>query len=424
MKAAEIPKKNIDLENLGMINQDLFYVKGELAKRYNKVLKNVFDFDCDADSFRIDKRGLSPELCKYLKEKYPERLEYGENYLNLKSANMFMVVVSPDQKNAPLIAPLTSYENELYNITNRLARHTIEDITQTEALFGQIENRISIFNSAYDLLQLRTIELGLETLNGTVGSILELRKFSDNLGKGKNALDPEYISSMQDIVKKVGDIRQRDVSEIFPIRREIHCFYVEFFKGIHCLRNFKNKEGLRTLLILHHQGSPRNIGEQILTMDLHDPSLVDVLHKYNFLEYDPKLIGRRISEIEDETLLSEGIDVVELTTFERERLVVKYSPKLPKSFRELKEIAGIIENSKADLDELLEDRDYEIKLKLSESSDEDEIVDHMLAELDPTDISRLYNSNRKKMLVEFPNLPLNRQRYIAHTIINKSQEVK
>ena len=76
------------------------------------------------------------------------------------------------------------------------------------------------------------------------------------------------------------------------------------------------------------------------------------------------------------------------------------------------------------MDELLEDRDYEIKLKLSESSDEDEIVDHMLAELDPTDISRLYNSNRKKMLVEFPNLPLNRQRYIAHTIINKSQEVK
>ena len=66
-----VPKTRIDLESLGLINQDLFNVEGNIASRYNVILKEIFELDSDLDAFRIDKRGLSPELSNYFAKKYP-----------------------------------------------------------------------------------------------------------------------------------------------------------------------------------------------------------------------------------------------------------------------------------------------------------------------------------------------------------------
>ena len=290
----EVPKKNIDLEKLGLINQDLFAVEGGLAKKYNHVLKEAFGFECDVDSFRVDKRGLSPELCAYLKKKYPDKLEFGENYLNIGSANQFIIIVSPDQKSAPLIAQQTSYENGLIDSMYEKARHTIEEVTQDELLFGEIENRINVFRTADDLLRLRMVEVTLDTIDHTVVSILELGEMAARIGEDDNALNPEYISRMQEIVKKVGNINERAISDVFPIKKEIHCFFAEFFKGVHCLRNFKSTEKIKTIFVSHHQECHNNFGQEITALDLHDQELLGTLAKYNFLEYAPSLIKQKM----------------------------------------------------------------------------------------------------------------------------------
>jgi len=421
----EIPKEKVDLEALGLINQGLFPVTGQLARRYNEVLKHVFDLDCDIDSFRVDKRGLSPELAEYMKKKYGDRIEFGENYLNIKSANRYMVVVSPDQKSAPLVFPQTSYEDGLYDEVYRQARHTIEYITQTGALFGELDNGINIFRSAEDLLQFRTVEISLDTLDGAVGSFFELRNLAKDLGnKGKdgleNSLNPEYIQRIQSLVKKVGNIRDVEISKVFPITKEIHCFYVEFFQGVHCLRNFRNKEEVKTLFISHHQETKWELGEGIVNFDLHDPELIQMLHKYRFLEYDERLIDSRLREIENEAMLAAGVDIVDLTVPQRKRKIIELTATFPESWHELKDLAQQVESGSMGLDDAIKDKElkYETKVKLSTPSSKDEIINHLLAEIDPTDIRRVYEFNRRKFVTEFPKLPLNRQRYLAHALLN------
>lgn len=415
----KIPKRKLSLEELGLVNQGLFTVDGELAKRYHAVLKQVFDLNCDVDNFRVDKRGISPELCRYFKEKYPERFEYGDSYLNIKSANRFMIVVSPDQKSAPLVAPQASYDDNLCEEVYRQARHTIEDITTKEALFGEFENGVSIFDSPDDLLQLRTVEISLDTLEGTVKSYFELKRLSDNLGEKNNALNPEYITKMQKLVEKVGDIRYRSISKVFPITKEIHCFYVEFFRGIHCLRNFRNQDDIKAILISHHQeGKIKGLGEEILSLDLHDKSLIDSLHKYKFLGYNKDLIEKRMQEIEDEVLLAEGIDLVELAPYERKRKVTDLYKNFPESYNELRKIAKTMKNTSTRIKDAVADSSYETRLKLSEPASKAEIMNHILAEIDPTDVVRVYESNKRKLITEFPDLPLNRKRYIAYTLLN------
>jgi hypothetical protein len=414
-----IPTKNVNLEKLGLINRGLFPVDNGLALRYNAVLKKVFSLDCDVDSFRVDKRGLSPELSVYFKKKYPERFEFGENYLNMRSANRFMIVVSPDQKSCPLVAPQTSYEDSLYEEVYRQARHTIEDVTGSEAIFGELENGISMFNSAEDLLQLRTVEVTLDTLEETVKSYFELKKMADDLGKGNNALDPEYIDTMQEKVKKEGDIRKRNISKVFPVTKEIHCFSAEFFKGVHCLRNFKGRQDIRTLFITHHQKDEKYWGEEVVTMDLHDESLIDVLHKYKFLGYNPNLVDQRIQELEDESLLSQGLDIVDMKPWERKKQVVECVKKFPESWHELREISALLNHTRNGIGGILENKSYATKLKLSEAIAKPEIVNHMLAELDPTDPVRVYEFNRRKLVTEFPNMPANRQRYVAYRLLTQ-----
>lgn len=421
MAEIKIPEKTVSLEKLGLINQGLFEVDGELAQRYLAVIKHVFDLDCPITSFQIDKRGLSPELSDYFSKEYPDRFEYGENYLNMRSANRFMVIVSPDQKNAPLVAPQTSYDNDLCDLVHQLARHTIEDVTQKSVLFGEFENGISLYQTADDILRLRTVEISLDTLDHTVKKILELRKLSEGLDEGENALDDDYIARMKSLVKQVGDVRYRMVSDIFPIKREVHCFYAEFFKGVHVLRNFRSGDDVRCIFIYHHQKMGKSLGDEIIAVDLHDASLIDTLHNYKFLKYNEKLIPQRIKEIEDESLLADGIDVVELNDYQRKRAVIEHTPNFPESWNELRDMAKMLENTRAKVEDLVEEKSYETRLKLSEAKRKPEIMDHMLAELDPTDPIRLYEANRKKLVTEFPELPINRKRYIAYRLVEYTQ---
>ena len=422
----EIPEKDINLERLGLINQSLFSVDRELASRYNSILKEVFGYECDVDSFRIDKRGLSPELCDYLKAKYPENLEYGENYLNLGSANRFTIVVSPDQKNSPLVAPQTSYENGLYDSMYKQARHTIEEITSTETLFGEIENGINVFRSVYDLLQLRTVSISLDTIGGTSTSMNDLKNLLNDLGKRDesirpfgldNALNPNYILRLQKLVEKVGNVETRSISDIFPIKTEVHCFYVEFFNGIHCLRNFRNKDDIRAVFITHEQGKPKYLGDEILCLDLHDKKVLDVLHKYKFLTYNQDMIQQRTQEIENYALLSKNINVVNLASHKRKAEILKINGKLPRSWNELNDLSRILGNTSNSVEDIIEELSYETRVKLSAPKSKDDIIYHMLAEIDSTDPVRIYQYNKRKFRIEFPNLPLNKQRYYVKRIL-------
>ncbi|MDP1694833.1 MAG: hypothetical protein Q8L34_04815, partial [Candidatus Woesearchaeota archaeon] len=198
MNQIQIPKSRIDLEKLGLVHQNLLPVQGVLAERYRTVLKQVLGLDCPLDSFRVDKRGLSPELIDFFAQQKSIGFKHGENYLSLQTASRFMIVVSPDQRNAPLIAEQTSYDDDLIDAVYTQAKETIEDVTQSEALFGELQNGIKIFQSVDDLLHVNGVEVSLDTLEGTIQKVLVLKQLVEHLGDGMHALDETYLKRMQE----------------------------------------------------------------------------------------------------------------------------------------------------------------------------------------------------------------------------------
>lgn len=422
----QIPERNLDLEKLGLVNQDLFHVEGELAVRYNKILKEIFSYECDIDHFRIDKRGTSPEIGKFLAKKYDEKNIAADNYLTIGSANPYMIVISPDQKSAPLIMPHASYEDKLYDTIYQAARHTIEDITAGEGMFGMIDNRITVYRSVEDLFNLRTLSVNLDTLQETSSSIAQLKEMMDKLGEKdkkvsyfglENAINPKYIERIRGLVEKVGNVEARAVSDIFPIKTEVHCFYAEFYGGVHCLRNFKNNDDIKGIFITNGHKNVKDLGEEITEIDIRDEKLLDLLHRYRFMKYDSSLIEQRMSEIEDEVLLSKDHDLVSMNGHKRTQLVCDHHERMPKCWHELSDIRRAFNGTSVKLSELMKDFSYETKLKLSVSATKKEIINHMLAELDPSDSLRVYEFNKRKFVSEFSQMPVNRQRYIVKKIL-------
>mgnify|MGYP001601110292 CR=1 FL=1 len=135
------------------------------------------------------------------------------------------------------------------------------------------------------------------------------------------------------------------------------------------------------------------------------------------------MINQRLEEIADEMLLAKDIDVAGLAPYERKRLLHTNRDLLPREYTELSEIARTLQNLDVPIERLVRDKSYTTRVKLSASvtKKEDDIVDHLLAEIDPTDVARVYRTNRKKFVTEFPKTPLNRQRYAILRILNNEK---
>jgi hypothetical protein len=370
---------------------------------------------------------MSPEIKKYMAEKHADRPEIVEDYLCIgpNGANRFMLIVSPEQRTAPLIDPRSSYENKLCDSIYQDAKHTIEDITVNEAMYGEFDNDIDIITHPHDLLTVRTVKLSLETLSGTVASFSRLQKMMKELNRD-NALDEKYISLVQGLVSKVGDARQRMISpDLFPVTRELHCFYDRAFNGIYCLRNHGRRGDTRTLFVSTQNDVCHDVGEKILCFDKIDQSLFDVLCEKEYVSYNPDLLGKGIRELEDEMLLNADIDIAALNNSSlisqiRKRLLPDAkSPHIP-LWQELRGINRKLETG-SKFKELMKDTSYEAQLKLIEATKKPEVVNHLLAELDPSDVVRSYQTHPQRFAAKFDNLSVNRKKYIVH-VLTKHQE--
>lgn len=423
---------DIDLKSHGLVHNSLFPVAGELARRYNRVLNGVFGLESELDSFNIDKRGLSPEVHAHLREKHPDRTECMDDYLCIgqNGANRFMIILSPDQRHSPLIDPKSSYENDFIDKVYSDARHTIEDITEKEALYGEFDNDLNVITDPHDLLHIRTIKMQLETLDKTIASATELKKLIAGLYEGDNALNQEYISNIQALVKKVGDVRSRPIStDLFPISRELHCFYDRAFNGIYCLRPTRKqerKEANQILFVALQAEACRDIGDRVECFSDLDNKLFDLLHKQNFLKFDRDILERRIQEVEDEVLLQTNVDVSELSKKSdganiKKRYLNGISRGMPSIWHELRSIKRKSDNGD-NFANLAKEASYEARIKLSNPDKKPEVVKHLLAEFDPSDTIRWYETHRQKLVAQFAALPLNRKKYILDKLLTRGDK--
>ncbi|MFH1173747.1 MAG: DUF6638 family protein [archaeon] len=330
----------------GIVQDNLVKVDGVLVDLYNAALQKAVGKTTALKKFFIDKRGESAEV----------EQELGDNYLQTSPAQRFAIVVSPNQKDATLLHEEFSFDSRILDALYEQFMQGIDIITRVDSLYGELDDGMSTYTSLEDLLLVNKVKLHLDTPSGFIGMARELKDLLAQLNdpeKGPERLianDEALPKRIYTLVEQVGDVSKYDIHDI-TLTTDVSTFSTRFFNGLFVFRNYdtqtetapirrpsfsSSNDALLQALILARL-APKKSAERIerqtvstgkKTMVIYTPneftpedgptvqylpitdkeSIVSFLLTYNFARYDPALLEKRISRLEDVYLLKRGID--------------------------------------------------------------------------------------------------------------------
>lgn len=145
-----------------------------LIARYNKALEGFGLRPTALTQFSIDMTGFSPEIAEELGDR---------DYLDPNRVNRRFIIMTPDQAELPCVH--TSFSNtaalmhEFFNANSR----AINAITIKDALYGEIEDSVSVVNDIDDLLSINEVRFRVLSAEDMLGKAAELRGLVDRLKK-------------------------------------------------------------------------------------------------------------------------------------------------------------------------------------------------------------------------------------------------
>lgn len=195
-----------------------------LVERYNKALDGFGMRRTALTSFRIDMTGFSPEVADELGDR---------DYLDPNRVNRRFIIMTPEQVNLPVVH--TSFSNTaalMHEFFSANAR-AINAITIRDALYGEIEDSVSVVNDIDDLLSINEVRFKVLSAEDTLGKAAELRGLVDRLKTVPNAwADDAMLNRMVDLARQTGDIRQNAlVPDQLVFRHE--AYWANHFGGVY-----------------------------------------------------------------------------------------------------------------------------------------------------------------------------------------------
>lgn len=264
-----------------------------LIARYNKALQGFGLRPTALERFSIDMTGFSPEIADELGDR---------DYLDPNRVNRRFIIMTPDQAELPVVH--TSFSNtaalmhEFFNANSR----AINAVTIKDALYGEIEDSVSIVDDIDDLLSINEVRFRVLSAEDMLGKAAELRGLVDRLKKVPTAwTDDEMLNRMVELAKVTGDIRQNAlVPDQLVFRHD--AFWANHFGGVYVFLDDKT-----TTVICDPSvpGFRRSRPWQVSYIAIDDPARI-----YDFLASTKRLQLPQASWVEDSGLYQHRSDMV------------------------------------------------------------------------------------------------------------------
>jgi hypothetical protein len=451
------------LSNMGIMQAPLFKVDGDLVANYNRALEIVVGKKTALAAFHVDRRGESPELEE----------ELGPNYLQSGPSHRYCIIVSPEQRDAGLTHEEFSFDQEMLDFLYQNYASGISVATRVDALYGEIDDDVREYVTLEDLLLIKKVHIELTTPSGFLVKARELQQYVKQL-----QADPELLikdgsalpKTILKLVSEVGDVRNYNLSPI-AAAKELTTFYTRLFSGVCIFRHFEPKktfgmkrpdqepylytlagdpivtlkhqldEIAKTLNPQEQQAQPAVQQEKILTNTVviyqqkdYQPEdgpvvqfiplqekerVVQFLIENHYAAYSNDLFEQRLSRVEDETLLSKGLDVTEMGKEQRIQALFTHREDMLPEWYELKDVARKVGKGH-EIAEIIPEYSATVKSMLlkavSQDKDVARVVDHLLTRLYDFDYEKMYTYNRRHLERIYEKADQNKQKYIRQVL--------
>ncbi len=199
-----------------------------LVERYNRALKHLTGRTTELTEFHIDISGFSPEVGDELDD---------ETYLNQQGVNRQFILLTTEQKSAPLL-------NARFSTSRGILKQFITDnqaplfaLTAQDAVAGELVNSVYAAQTAAKLFDIRKVTVEADTTAGTVATAARLGKMIDRFKSEQDAwFDDVLIGQMIGLAKETGDVTRNPVT-LKRMEFVQENFWTAHFGGIYVFRN-------------------------------------------------------------------------------------------------------------------------------------------------------------------------------------------
>jgi hypothetical protein len=403
----------------GLMFGNLFHVSSPaLVERYNRALKHLTGKTTALTDFHIDISGFAPEVGDELND--PE-------YLNHAGVNRQFILLSTDQKRAPLL-------NAKFSTSRTILRHFIDEneaqlfaLTARDAVAGELVNSVYDVSTPARLFDIRAIKIEADTTTGTVQSAQDLAVKVDRFLEKEDAwFDDVLIADMITLASKTGDTRRNPVrlkSETFKQTN----YWTAHFGGLYLFQGMDHpaviastsKDGLEDLPIKYvFDLSERNRIAKFLEYN----DLVEPIVKAHSTDA-AAILSQKMEFILIDAIADQGVDLTGATGREMRRLTRENSHLLPESYHALAKLVAWAKHGGKWPSITSDHPAYFYTLRAADHPDAD-LVNMLLADLCPADIRQLFICHKELFYKTYAGWSDTKKDYVARYLEAEYQSDK
>lgn len=401
----------IRLIRLGLMFGNLIPVTSPaLVERYNRALKHLTGKTTDLTDFHIDISGYSPEIADELGD---------ELYLNPGGVNRQFILLSTEQKTAPLLDAQFSTSRTILRQFIHMNEPQLFALTARDAVAGELQNTVWEVSSPQRLFDIRRITVEADT---TGQHLREVRSLNDKIERFRTDPDAWWddvlIAEMIGLAKKTGDITRNPVT-LKDMSFEQTNFWTAHFGGLYVFREVDDPAVISV--------TPQDADFPIPQMDftdrnaiaqfLNDNDLVEPIVKARHADA-AAILRQKMDFILVEAAATMGQDLAGISRRELRRLAQRLGSSLPDEFHALADLVRWVEGGGRWPEISSEHKAYFYTLRAKPHPDRD-LVNMLLSELSPLDVRQLFITHKQAFYDAYRTWPDMKRDYVAEFLASE-----
>lgn len=402
----------------GLMYGNLFHVSGQaMADRYNRALKHLTGKETSLTDFHVDISGYAPEVGDELEDHL---------YLNPQGCNRQFILLSTEQKTAPLLVAKFSTSRGILRQFIEGNEAQLFALTARDAVAGELVNSVYSVTKPAHLFDIRKIRIEADTTSGMVSDAKKLDGMISEFRSREDAWwDDVLIGDMITLAHKTGDVTRVPI-KLGHTEYEQENFWTSHFGGLYA---FRNVEKPAVISASDEDLGKLPVGKGAAAIGLSDRTKLAKFLDANDL-VEPIVKARGVNAV---AILRQKMDFIivdvaatmeaDLTKFRRQDLrglARRYSDLLPPEFHTLAKLLRWAEGGGAWPRISSNDPAYFYTLRAKPHSDRD-LVNMLLAELSMLDVRQLFICHKELFYTRYATWPDQKKAFVADFLAREYQ---
>ncbi|SHE97820.1 hypothetical protein SAMN05444273_103329 [Litoreibacter ascidiaceicola] len=402
----------------GLMYGNLFHVNGQaMADRYNRALKHLTGKETALTDFHVDISGYAPEVGE----------ELGDHlYLNPKGCNRQFILLSIEQKTAPLLEAKFSTSRGILRQFIDANEAQLFALTARDAVAGELVNSVYSVTKPAHLFDIRKIRVEADTTSGVVadagkldGMIAEFRARDDAWW------DDVLIADMIKLAHKTGDVTRVPI-KLGHADYEQENFWTSHFGGLYAFRDVEkpavismSEDDLGNLPV-GKGGAAIGASERTkIAKFLDDNELVEPIVKARGVDA-VAILRQKLDFIVVDVAATMEADLSQVRRTDLRSLARRYSDLLPPEFHTLGKLLRWAEGGGAWPRISSNDPAYFYTLRAKPHKDRD-LVNMLLSELSLLDVRQLFICHKELFYARYRSWPDQKKAFVADFLAREYQ---